>query len=173
MPLFDDVHKTIDWTELLIKLPFATVDSLFNTFTQHGYHTAKYEIEAVLAGIPYHPGPPGGISSIGLKRPQSSYVASGITYPSMPPSYYPYPYQAQFQQFQHDDMKIPLGIIALQSMRRHDLERVLKAAILRLSEDEEESLIVSDADMLKADHYTLVTTTVPEDDALILSIRKK
>lgn len=52
--------------------------------------------------------------------------------------------------------------------------QLLVAAILRLQvEDDEAALIITQAELVKAGGFTLITTVIPEDNAVVLTVRPK
>lgn len=64
--------------------------------------------------------------------------------------------------------RIPLGAQLLATGSPRDLQRVLIAAILR---SEDEMLVISQRELEVAQSYTLVTTMVEEEDAMVLTVR--
>ena len=66
-------------------------------------------------------------------------------------------------------MKIPKAVSALQSGRKEDIELVLRAAIMRLADDEE-AFVVSDEDIEKARNFSLKTTVIEDENAVVLSV---
>ena len=70
-------------------------------------------------------------------------------------------------------MRIPLAASLLSTGRAQDLIRLLVALILHQQQEEDEALIVTQADFDRAQSYTLVVTDVGDEGAMVLSVRQK
>jgi hypothetical protein len=70
---------------------------------------------------------------------------------------------------------IPVVVTLLNSMDRDAYILLLKAAVLRLQQDDggEGELIITDRDIQAARSYSLVTTTIDEERAVVLSVRQR
>lgn len=66
--------------------------------------------------------------------------------------------------------RIPLAVQLLTTGKPKDLQKLLIAAILR---SEDELLTITEADLAQAEFYTLVTTDIVEEKAIVLTTRLK
>jgi hypothetical protein len=69
--------------------------------------------------------------------------------------------------------QIPLAAQLLAGGTPRELQKLLIGVILHMQHEEDEAIIVTEADLVGAEGYTLVTTVIPEDGATVLTVKQK
>ena len=70
--------------------------------------------------------------------------------------------------------RIPLAATLLLTGKPTDLQQVLIAAILSMSEEDDEMmLVIRDPDVVRAKNWALITTHIEEDSAVVLTVRPR